>query len=163
MTSCYDKNADRELSSGDLPLGSFVMAEDVPSSWDNWDIDPDIQLKFAPCAELLSSSIVSDGPWALVLRRSYRISDRSTIDQDQIFFAVSPEIRYDTLMHWNDDHRFLKARFDVDVRADQMRNEIQFGNVLRPTTRNTTWEQARFEVAQHNIPTCPNLVTASPS
>ena len=149
MTSCYDKNADRELASGDLPLGSFVMAEDVPSSWDNWDIDPDIQLKFAPCAELLSSSIVSDGPWALVLRRSYRISDRSTIDQDQIFFADSPEIRYDTVMHWNDDHRFLKVRFDVDVRADQMRNEIQFGNVLRPTTRNTTWEQARFEVAQH--------------
>jgi alpha-mannosidase len=52
-------------------------------------------------------------------------------------------------MHWQDDHRFLKARFDVDVRADHARHEIQLGHVLRPTTRNTTWEQARFEVAQH--------------
>ena len=149
MTSCVDTRTGRELAAGPLPLGAFVMAEDVPSSWDNWDLDPDIQLRFAPCASCISCEVVSDGPWALVIRRTYRISERSTIDQDQIFFADSPEIRYDTVMHWQDDHRFLKARFDVDVRADHMRNEIQFGNVLRPATRNTTWEQARFEVAQH--------------
>ncbi|MCR5005048.1 MAG: alpha-mannosidase [Clostridiales bacterium] len=149
MTSCYDSKAGRELAAGPLPLGAFVMAEDVPSSWDNWDLDPDIQRRFAPCATCISSMVISDGPWAFVIRRTYCISEKSTIDQDQIFFADSPEIRYDTLMHWQDDHRFLKARFDVDVRADHARHEIQFGHVLRPTTRNTTWEQARFEVAQH--------------
>ena len=93
--------------------------------------------------------MVSDGAAAYVVRSVYRISDRSTVTQDMIFFADSAEVRFDTAMDWNDDHRFLKAAFDTTVSDDFARHEIQFGCVKRPTTRNTSLEQAKFEVCNH--------------
>lgn len=148
ISSFLDKQADRQLVDG-LPFNTFLMAEDVPSSWDNWDIDADLELKFSPCAELMKREIVSDGAIAFIIRSTYKISRKSAITQDMIFFSASPEIRFDTYMDWNDDHRFLKTAFDTNVREDFARQEIQFGYCKRPTTRNNSLEQAKFEVVNH--------------
>lgn len=148
ISSFIDKQADRPLVDG-LPFNTFIMAEDVPSSWDNWDIDADIELKFKPCAELLKREVVSDGAVAFIIRSTYKISEKSTITQDMIFFADSPEVRFDTYMDWNDNHRFLKAAFDTNVCEDFARQEIQFGYCKRPTTRNNSIEQAKFEAVNH--------------
>ena len=148
ISSFVDKQAQRQLVDG-LPFNTFVMAEDVPSSWDNWDIDADIELKFKPCAKLIKREVVSDGAVAFIIRSTYEISKKSTITQDMMFFANSPEVRFDTYMDWNDDHRFLKTAFDTNVREDFARQEIQFGYCKRPTTRNNSIEQAKFEVVNH--------------
>lgn len=148
ISSFIDKQADRQLVDG-LAFNTFVMAEDVPSSWDNWDIDADIELKFKPCAELLKREVVSDGAVAFIIRSTYKISRKSTITQDMMFFADSPEVRFDTYMDWNDNHRFLKTAFDTNVCEDFARQEIQFGYCKRPTTRNNSIEQAKFEVVNH--------------
>jgi alpha-mannosidase len=39
----------------------------------------------------------------------------------------------------------LKVAFPVDILAPQATYEIQWGNVQRPTHRNTSWDWARFE------------------
>lgn len=148
IESLYDPKAHREIVGG-LPLNTFLMAEDVPSAWDNWDVDADIESKFKPSMELISREVVSDGEVAYIVRSEYRISEKSTIKQDMIFFANSAEIRFDTAMDWNDDHRFLKAAFETTITEDFARNEIQFGHVKRPTTRNNSLEQAKFEVVNH--------------
>lgn len=148
ITSFVDKTFNRELVDG-LPFNTFVMAEDVPACWDNWDIDADIELKFKECARLLSREVVSDGAVAFIIRSKYQISEKSKITQDMIFFANSPEVRFDTYIDWQDNHRFLKTAFDTSVREDFVRQEIQFGNCKRPTTRNNTIEQAKFEVVNH--------------
>jgi len=148
ISSFVDTRADRELVDG-LPLNTFLMAEDVPVNWDNWDIDPDLEMKFRPCATLLERDFVSVGDVAVVIRSKYRISEKSTITQDMIFFATSPEVRFDTYMDWQDNHRFLKVAFDTNVREEFARHEIQFGYCKRPTTRNNSIEQAKFEVANH--------------
>lgn len=148
ISSFIDTEANRELVDG-LPFNTFLMAEDVSLSWDNWDIDADIELKFKECATLLSREVVSNGSVAFIIRSKYRISEKSNITQDMIFFADSPEVRFDTYMDWQDNHRFLKTAFDTSVREDFVRQEIQFGNCKRPTTRNNTLEQAKFEVVNH--------------
>ena len=148
ISSFIDRTTDRQLVDG-LPFNTFLMAEDVPSSWDNWDIDADIEMKFQPCAKLISRAVVSDGAAAFIIRSKYEISSKSTIKQDMIFFADSAEVRFDTYMDWNDDHRFLKTAFDTNVREDFARQEIQFGYCKRPTTRNNSVEQAKFEVVNH--------------
>ncbi|MBO7319389.1 MAG: alpha-mannosidase, partial [Clostridia bacterium] len=148
ISSFVDTLAQRELVDG-LPFNTFLMAEDVPMSWDNWDIDADLEMKFKPCATLLEREVVSEGAVAFIIRSKYKISDKSTITQDMIFFAGSPEVRFDTYMDWQDDHRFLKTAFDTDVREDFARHEIQFGYFKRPTTRNNSVEQAKFEVVNH--------------
>ena len=52
-------------------------------------------------------------------------------------------------MDWREHQILLKTAFPVDVLADKASYEVQFGNVERPTHRNTSWEQARFEVCAH--------------
>ena len=150
MASFVDKRMQRELCGG-LPLGAYLMAEDVPSAWDNWDVDADIETKFADTAELLERKVVSHGAAALIIRSVYRISPKSTVTQDQCFFADTAEVRYDVRMDWQDDHRFLKTAFDTTLQSDFARFEIQFGHVLRPTTRNQSLEKAKFEVVNHKF------------
>ncbi|MCL6457627.1 MAG: hypothetical protein K6T85_06435 [Gorillibacterium sp.] len=149
LSSFIDKRNGRELRGAGQPLNTFLMAEDVPQAWDSWDIDADIELKLEPSAELLSRVVAADGPVELRLRSEYRISPRSTIRQDMIFFADSPEVRFETIMDWQDDHRLLKTAFATSIHTDFARQEVQFGYLRRPTTRNTGEEQAMFEVLNH--------------
>ncbi len=149
ILSFVDKPADRELRGEGFPLNTFLIAEDVPAQWDNWDIDADILLKFNDCSELLSEEVVSDGAVEFRIRRKYQLTEKSSLTQDMVFSAFTPEVRFETLMDWNDDHRLLKAAFDTGVFSDFVRQEIQFGYLKRPTTRNTSVEQAKFEVLNH--------------
>lgn len=149
ICSFVDKTANREIVGNGYNLNTFLMAEDLPSSWDNWDIDADVQTKFADASELVSREIVSAGAVAYIIRSEYKISAKSTIKQDMIFFADSAEVRFDTVMDWQDDHRLLKTAFDTNISEDFARHEIQFGYVKRPTTRNNSEEQAKFEVVNH--------------
>ena len=43
----------------------------------------------------------------------------------------------------------LKAQFPFDLNTSEIRSEIQFGHVRRPTHRNTSWDKARFEASMH--------------
>lgn len=148
IASFKDKRTGRELVKG-RPFNTLMIAEDMPSYWDNWDIDADIQTKFFECSELESSEVVSDGACARIIRNVYRITAKSTVIQDMIFFADSAEVRFVTKMNWNEEHKFLKTYFDTSVMNNFARHEIQFGCVERPTTRNDSVEQAKFEVVNH--------------
>ena len=149
ISSFYDLTSNRELCGEGYPLNTFLIAEDVPSAWDNWDIDADIELKLRPSAKLLSEEVVSNGCVEFRIRRSYQLTERSSVTQDMVFFADSPEVRFETMMNWNDDHRLLKTAFDTDVFSDFVRQEIQFGYLRRPTTRNNSVDKAKFEVLNH--------------
>lgn len=151
FSSFVDKRAKRNIRGEGYPLNAFIIAEDLPLSWDNWDVDADIECKFADRSKLLSKKVVSDGPEALIIRSEYQISEKSSIVQDAIYFADSAEIRFDTVINWRDDHRFLKVAFDTSIQNDFARFEIQYGNVKRPTSRNDSLEKAKFEVANHKF------------
>ena len=68
---------------------------------------------------------------------------------DTIFYADNARIDYEMKLDWQDRHSLMKAGFNVNIRSAFVKNEIQFGNVERPTTRNTSIEAARFEVCNH--------------
>jgi alpha-mannosidase len=149
ISSFVDKTVQRELRGEGYALNTFLIAEDVPNAWDNWDIDADIEKKFRDTSSLLSREIISDGPVELRIRSEYKLSEKSSLKQDMIFYANSPEVRFETIMDWKDDHRFLKTAFDTTVFSDFVRQEVQFGYIKRPTTRNTAEEKAKFEVCNH--------------
>lgn len=148
ISEYFDKRAGRQIVSGEN-FNTLLVAEDVPASWDNWDVDSDYELKFKNASNLVSSEVVSIGRVAYIIRNKYQITANSTVTQDMMFFADSAEIRFDTVIAWNDNHKFLKAAFDTDIFDDFARHEIQFGYAKRPTTRNTSVEQAKFEVLNH--------------
>ena len=149
ISSYIDKTANREIIGDGYNLNTFLMAEDVPNLWDNWDIDVDVQCKYNDASTLISREIISTGAVAHIIRSEYKISQKSTIIQDMFIFADTKEIRFDTNIDWQDNHRLLKAAFDTNINEDFARHEIQFGNVKRPTTRNNSIEEAKFEVVNH--------------
>ncbi len=149
MSSFIDKRTGRELRGESYSLNTFIFGEEVSAAWDCWNIDIDYEKKMSDCAELLSFKPVSDGAVEFRIRAEYRISDKTTLSQDIVFYAAFPRVDFETTVDWNDKHRLLKTVFDTSVRAEYSVHEIQFGNVKRPTNRNTEVQQARFEVSNH--------------
>ena len=151
IASFVDLAANRELRGSGLPLNTFLFGEDISNAWDTWDIDADIESKLHPCDALESFQVVADGDTEFRIRTTYRLSPKSTLKQDMVFYADSPRVDFETVVDWNDAHRLLKAAFDVSVRSDYATQEIQYGNLKRSTKRNTTVEQASFEVCNHKF------------
>ena len=150
ISSFIDKQSDRELrKENGQPLGALLTAEDTPAYWDNWDIEYDSLDKLAPITGFEKREVISDGAVQFVIRSTYTFGENSKITQDMIVYANNPRVDFHTLVDWNEMHCLLKAAFDVDVKSENVRNEIQFGHVLRPTTRNNSLEVAKFEVCNY--------------
>ncbi len=150
ITSFVDKRADREIKKAEgAPLNTFYIAEDVPESYDNWDIDIETMSKIRVQDNLLSMEVISDGALQFVIRQTYAIGEASKLMQDIIFYANTARVDFHTVVDWKEKHTFLKTGFDLDINSMTVKNEIQFGHMDRPITRNNSFEAAKFEVCNH--------------
>ncbi len=150
IASLIDKKSNRELrKKNGAPLGVFLFGEDVPESFDNWDLDWDVFENLKPACGFVKRELVSDGAVEIRLRSEFNIG-KNIIIQDMVCFADSPRIDFETLIDWKTPHRFLKAGFDLDISAKRARSEIQFGAIERPVTANNSLEVAKFEVCNRN-------------
>lgn len=148
IASLFDKENRRETVSKN-GFNVFYSGEDVPEQYDNWDIDTETQKKVKKDMNLIKSEVITDGALLFVIRNTYKISYNSTLIQDVIFSSKERKVDFHTILDWKDTHILVKAGFDIEVSADFMKNEIQFGHLNRPTTRNTSLEVAKFEVVNH--------------
>ena len=150
IASMTEKSSGREVrKAGGAPLNTFWFGEDIPREWDNWNIDDDLARKLHPAGELLSREVVTDGPIELRLRSVYRLTEKTTLKQDMIFHADSPQVDFHTVIDWNEKQKMLKVGFDVDIFSATVKNEIQFGHIERATMPNNSFEAAKFEVCNH--------------
>jgi alpha-mannosidase len=150
IESLIDTASGREVRrAGSEQLNTFYMGEDMPQMYDDWNIDDDQQMKMKPAGKLVSSEIVADGPIEFRIRSIYKLSEFTTLTQDMIFHANTPQIDFHTLIDWNDKHQLLKVGFNIDIMSSTVKNEIQYGHVDRPTTRNSSLETAKYEVCNH--------------
>ncbi|MGG6310941.1 alpha-mannosidase [Paenibacillus macerans] len=145
-----DKTAGRELIPDGQRANELQLFHDVPVEWDAWDLDPRFEQQPAGQAELLERSVVNQGETLDRLRFRWRIGS-STVEQDLVFYKHTGRVDFITKADWHEDHKALKAAFPVDVLATQATYEIPFGALARPTHRNTSWEQAQFEVCGHRF------------
>jgi len=146
ITSIYDKSIGREV----LPTGKlanqFQAFEDRPLSWDAWDIDIFYDDKLWLAEPATSIEVVEDGPLRATLEIKRRILKSTYIQRISLTYN-SPRLDFDTHIDWHERKILLKVAFPVDVLAPSATYEIQWGNVERPTHRNTSWDWARFETA----------------
>ena len=146
LTRVFDKEVGREV----LPAGALgnqlQVFEDRPIQWDAWDIDA----FFEDSIELVNGSaaleVVEQGPLraALAVTRAFR---GSRIRQVVRLCLDSKRIDFETEIDWQETHFLLKVAFPVDVLNPTATYDIQWGNIARPTHRNTSWDFAKFEVA----------------
>ncbi|MDZ7676892.1 MAG: glycoside hydrolase family 38 C-terminal domain-containing protein [Acidimicrobiales bacterium] len=147
LASLVDRRADRECLAA--PANVLQLFPDHPNTYDAWDIEAHtLALDPKLLTDVDSIEVVDDTTMraAVEVRRSF---GASTITQTYVLRAGSARLDIETDVDWHEDEKLLKAAFPFDVRADDARYDIQYGHVRRPTHRNTSWDDARFEVCGH--------------
>ena len=64
-------------------------------------------------------------------------------------FQDSSCIEVEHIVDWQEKHRLAKVNFGPNVLTREMVCDTSAGFIKRPLTKNTSWEQARFEVCHH--------------
>ncbi|SFS21364.1 alpha-mannosidase [Yoonia litorea] len=145
LTSVYDKALSCEVLP-DGALGNVLQAfEDRPIAWDAWDIDPFFEDRMDEVSGDSECEIIEDHPLRVRLRVRFGWCN-SRFTQTISLCADSRRIDFETEADWHEQHTLLKAAFPTGIRANSAEFDIQWGSVQRSTARETSFDQARFEV-----------------
>jgi alpha-mannosidase len=146
VTRLFDKLRARDV----LPTGTvgnrLVVFEDRPLNYDAWDIDAFYRMKYREVDDLESIDVLESGPERAMLELRWRFGERTRIVQRLCVYAHSPRIDFQTHVDWQERQSLLKVAFPTTIRSRRATYEIQFGSIERPTHRNTSWDEAAFEV-----------------
>lgn len=148
LTSLFDKEANRQVLAENQKGNVLQIFEDKPLAHDAWDIDIFYQEKLEEIRELKSFEVVENGELTFVIIAKWTYH-HSEISQRIVFYHNDRRIDFETMVDWHEKRKLLKSAFPVDIRATEATYDIQFGNVMRPTHWNTSWDMAKFESVAH--------------
>jgi alpha-mannosidase len=114
---------------------------------DAWDIPMGYADGTPEYFRLRKVAAVVDGPRASI-QQTYSYGN-SILEQEIVLVHGSRRIDFITKVDWREHQKMLRTSFPVKVQNTEAACEIQFGNVRRPTHRNTTWDMAKFEISAH--------------
>ena len=146
ILSLYDRQLCREWVKGDF--NKLRIYADCPGHYDAWDILPNYRghqipvqvrerLRFVKCgpeaAEFCAVLATEKSRWELTIR----------------LFRSSRGIEVESRVDWHELHKLAKAEFSPELLARELVCDTSAGFIRREMNRNTTWQQARFEVCHH--------------
>jgi len=149
LHSLVEKATGRQSLAG--PGNQLVLYEDRPTSDDAWDVDPFHLETGRPVPGAVSCRLVENDPLRGSLEFQWQIGKASMVKQIVRLAAGSRRLNFETEVDWDEDFKFLKVEFPVDVRSMFATYEMQFGVTERPTHYNTSYDFARFEVPGHKF------------
>jgi alpha-mannosidase len=145
ITSIFDKKANFETIATGGCGNQLQTFKDTPKQYDAWNIDPGTYDHYDSIDSAESVKLVEKGP----LRASIRVTrswQSSKFAQEIVLTDDSPEVQIVNDIDWHETHVLLKASFPLAATSDKATFEIPYGSIERATTRNNSFEQARFEV-----------------
>ncbi|WOO86295.1 Alpha-mannosidase [Vanrija pseudolonga] len=155
IASLRDVQLDRELilPSARASSGGLMLYEDLPPAYDAWDVEI-YHLDAATELVLNHVEVIESGPLRASLKATASVGKSVvalTFSLDATLPGASSRstIRVDVDADWRERHKFLKFALPVDIHAPNATYGNQFGLVERPTHRNTSDAQAKFEVCGH--------------
>jgi alpha-mannosidase len=145
ITSLYDKTSKFE-SIAEGGCGNQLQAfKDTPKQYDAWNIDADFEKKVTKLDKTDSVELIEKGPVRATIRIA-RTWQNSKFVQDVSLYAGLDRVDVTNNIDWHETHVLLKAAFPLAASGPQATYEIPYGSIERPTTRNNSWEKAKFEV-----------------
>lgn len=147
LVSIYDKCADRELIPSLKTANDICLYEDRPREYDAWELEythrrKGISLNADECSVIENNSVRA------VIEFKYHFG-KSSLVQHMIIYPHTKRIDFKTLVDWNERELLLKTDFATNIHSSRARFDIQYGSVERSTTKNTSWEIAKFETVGH--------------
>jgi alpha-mannosidase len=146
IVSLVDKELDREWV--DTVFNKLHIYQDLPGMYDAWDILPNYKDKeldihvdtalhlafvYENCATFEVSLSTKASKWKMQIR----------------LFADSRDIEVEHIVDWQEKHQLAKMEFGMNVVSRELVCDTSAGYIRRDTHKNTTWQQARFEVCMH--------------
>ena len=146
FASLYDMRLGREWAKGDF--NKLKIYDDRPGNYDAWDILPnykdkqlDVTVKEplalyeldSECATFKTVLKTDNSEWTMLIR----------------LFRQSRGIEVENRVNWNESHKLAKAEFSCNLLTRKALCDTSAGYIERDTHKNTSWQQARFEVCHH--------------
>ncbi len=126
--------------------GNMLQAfKDTPKQYDAWNIDADFDKFFTNLTMADSVQLVQHDRLRAVIRVS-RHWQNSKFVQDITLYNGLPRLDVVNDIDWHERHILLKAGFTLAASSPRATFEIPYGSIERPTTRNNSVEDAKFEV-----------------
>ncbi len=144
ISSVTDKNGTEYLRGAGNTL---CACEDIPLNYDSWNLEDYHEDKKWYINDISSAEAYTDGA-----RSGFKIVRRfmsSVITQYITLSDYDTRIDFKTVVDWKEKNLLLKTEFCGNVNTDTAVYDTQFGYLTRPTHRNTSWDEARFEVCAH--------------
>ncbi len=145
ITSLYDKRAKFESIAAGACGNELIAFHDNPKQYDAWNIDSDFEKSFTRLDSADSVKLIESGPLRATIRVT-RTWQQSKFVQDIRLYAGLDRVDVINDIDWHETHILLKAAFPLAASSAQATYEIPYGAIERPTTRNNSWESAKFEV-----------------
>ncbi|MGO9894420.1 MAG: alpha-mannosidase [Bryobacteraceae bacterium] len=145
ITSLYDKQTKFETLAPGGCGNQLQTFKDLPKDYDAWNIDPGTLDHMIPIQNVDSVELVEKGPMRAAIRVT-RSWQSSKFVEDIVLYAGAHTVDVVNDIDWHENHVLLKAAFPLAASGPMATYEIPYGTIERPTTRNNSWEQAKFEV-----------------
>src|ERR1700677_4047698 len=145
IASLFDKRTNFESIATGACGNELIAFADNPEQYDAWNIDADFEKTFTRLDTADSVELVEHGPLRAVIRVT-RSWQHSKFVQDITLYAGLDRVDIVNDIDWHETHVLLKAAFPLAAASGQATYEIPYGSIERPTTRNNSWEAAKFEV-----------------
>lgn len=131
-------------------FNELVLYEDRPRRWEAWDTDKEYAEKPTPVTtKARVKASVRGGVARVVVERSLGLRS-SSIRQTYELAPGSDVLVIRSRLDWREERTLLRALFPTRMRARTARFGTQFGHIDRDAHRNTSWQEAQFEVPGHD-------------
>jgi alpha-mannosidase len=145
ITSLYNKATQFESLAKNSCGNELIAFHDQPKEYDAWNIDADFEKNPTLLDRAESVRLVEKGPLRATVRVT-RTWQNSKLVQDISLYAGMNRVDVTNDIDWHESHVLLKTAFPLAASSADATYEIPYGTITRPTTRNNSWESARFEV-----------------
>lgn len=151
ITSLQLKPGKREYCFDDTGINLFRLYEDKPikPGMGAWNLEYIHQFKeYKDGISLIENANFSKGKTFQKVSMKHKLS-KSIIRQDIFILEDDPLVYFRTKVCWQENEAVLKVSFPVNINACAAAYDVQFGNIERPSHRNTPADHAHFEVPGH--------------
>lgn len=147
ISKLVHKKSGRSVAPEGEVLGKLKAYQDRSHHYEAWDVKcyyTELSWDF----DFENAELIENG----AVRAVYKVDRRfrsSVMSEYYIIYNELERIDIEYKTDWKEKHAIIKADYPVDVNAVKATYDIQFGNIERSTTENTTWDFAQFETSMH--------------
>ncbi|KAJ5594089.1 uncharacterized protein N7459_000297 [Penicillium hispanicum] len=142
ITSLFDVEANREVVAKGGKAGQLVIFDDKPLYWQAWDVEV-FHLESRKELPRGKTIIAENDQHRVSVVTETQISAKSWVKTTIALSAsVSSEpsyVEFESEVEWQENMKFLKVEFPVDVTNTEASYETQYGIIRRPTHYNTRY------------------------